>query len=95
MSLITVIIPDSTVYVDGKAHRVQLPAFPENWQVMQWSDAERRGYVDVRIGDRIIVRERSSIEPMVKLWEAAEKAEAPSLRQRKSGGKKAAGVRVL
>jgi hypothetical protein len=94
MSIITVIIPDSTVYVNGKAHRVQLPAFPENWQVMQWSDAEKRGYIDVRIGDRIVVRDRSSIEPMEKLWNAAEKAEAP-LRQRKSGEKKAKGVRVL
>ena len=96
MSTITIIIPDSKVYIDGVARTVQLPAYPENWLVVQWYDSEKRGYIDVKIGDRIPLRDRKMIDDAVTLWAKAAPKGAPKPLGKKAGtGKPARGVKEM
>jgi hypothetical protein len=66
---VTVIFPDATVYVDGEARQVALPAHDPNWHALQWSG--EFGDVEVRIGAAYMITDPAIVEPFVAAWRAA------------------------
>lgn len=66
---VTVIFDDATVYVDGDARVVQLPAHDANWRAIQWGGA--RGDVEVRVGAAFSIDDWALVAPFRAAWEAA------------------------
>ncbi|MEY4103790.1 MAG: hypothetical protein RLZZ217_922 [Planctomycetota bacterium] len=71
---VTVIFPDATVYVDGEARQVALPAHDPNWRALQWHGD--RGDVEVRVGAAFAINDSAIVEPFVAAWRAAVPAPA-------------------
>jgi len=66
---VTVIFPDSTVYVDGEARRVEMPPHDANWRAIQWN--RDRGDVEVRVGAGFSFDDPAIVAPFVAAWTAA------------------------
>lgn len=66
---VTVIFPDSTVYVDGDARRVTMPPCDANWRAIQWYGD--RGDVEVSVGAAFAINDFSDVAPFVDAWTAA------------------------
>lgn len=74
---VTVIFPDATVYVDGVARVVQMPAHDDNWRVIQWYGD--RGDVEVCVGAAFAIDDFSVVAPFLAAWEAAAPPPTPAL----------------
>lgn len=80
---VTLVRPDNTVIVDGKAHAVDLSSMHEFISVVQWDGAAKTGHIEfvqaVNTPHRlnIEISDISGWSAAIEAWDAIESAPAP------------------
>ena len=43
---VTIIVPDRTVYVDGKVHKINVSGMPSRVRAVQWDSKAKQGHIE-------------------------------------------------